>query len=282
MKISDFKKSKEEEKIYKGKGDIICKICSSTFARNSVLKEHVAKIHNDDRTIFRCGCKKLYFKEKYDKHIKVYHSNNTKHFKCEKCEKLFRFPFELNLHLQVHNPKNLECGMCHKMFHRKLLLQQHIRHKHTKREKEYNCQKCPKSFYVPISLKNHMVRHTDDPKPFKCQECEKSFSTNKNLELHMVNHSDDNKPFKCEICPAEYSRKGSLREHMYSHTDDPRPFKCKICDIGFTKSGNLYHHAKKKHNTEYIEIVKKGMEAPKLTSPIPEKIQKDFRKSKNN
>lgn len=94
---------------------------------------------------------------------------------CDTCHKEFRGKSDLTRHKFVHtNEKPYKCETCNKCYRQEINLKNHIISAH-KREREFACSQCPKSFALKERLRLHMRLHTGE-KPYACQQCDKRFA----------------------------------------------------------------------------------------------------------
>lgn len=143
--------------------------------------------------------------------------------------------------------KNLEfqCPECPKSFDKKINLMHHKRaHK-----PRVECQICNK-YIRHQNLKNHQKRH-DAVSRFKCDFCSTGFYVKQEMVEHMWNHRSDKK-FKCPQCSQGFNFGSSFKRHLLSHSTDPRPFKCDLCPKSFISKLGLQGHI--------ISIHKEGSE----------------------
>lgn len=140
------------------KHDNRCQICSDIFIDGSLLLQHIAS-HNSS-TI------------KNEQEIES--NDNKQTYPCEKCEKIYKNPRSLALHMKKH-----------------------------KREEPvtYTCDVCQKEFVSKALVKRHMKLHVQD-RPFKCTSCSRSYSRSDQLNVHLRTHAE----LKPNVCP--YCNKG--------------------------------------------------------------------------
>ncbi|MDP0561842.1 MAG: C2H2-type zinc finger protein [Candidatus Endonucleobacter sp. (ex Gigantidas childressi)] len=131
-------------------------------------------------------------------------------YACEKCNKEFRFRWNLHEHERLHTGvKPFACKVCEKVFPSKSNLASHMIH-HAE-ERPFGCTYCGKDFKRRWGLTEHTKTHTGE-KSFICQHCSKRFRSQSNLTVHLRTH-DDEKPFVCDQCNKAFRHKSSLTAH---------------------------------------------------------------------
>ena len=107
--------------------------------------------------------------------------------------------------------QHLDCELCGKTFQSLKKLKRHEDQVHYG-EKKYKCDKCMKSFFTGLKLKDHKRSHTGSGS-FECEVCQKCFPSNSSLFRHSRVHLEE-KPFKCDDCEKGFNQKGNLKSHI--------------------------------------------------------------------
>ena len=171
---------------------IPCPKCDKAFNRKSILKEHLASIHD----VGEPGP-----------------SSGPSSVECHHCKKKFCNSRNRWRHNgDVHSKVKLECPECSREFGREENVGRHIAEVHEK-AKEFSCPICSLSFARLEKLDRHVSDVHKEIKPISCCECSSTFSRKENMIRH---HSDVHKKEKNWVCDCveRYSRWENLQRHM--------------------------------------------------------------------
>ncbi|GAB0091252.1 hypothetical protein DMENIID0001_060700 [Sergentomyia squamirostris] len=167
-----------------------------------------------------------------------------KKFTCDQCDRLYPSRNSLNAHRWYSHklrPPVLPCKRCGKSFQDRKEKDGH--------ECFRQCEYCGKK----ISGKHfamHVLRHTNKEKNYECDLCPKKYSTPTDLSKHkLVTH------VKCETTVCSICGKMVKEAHIYLHKrthlpkkDTPKQsFSCGVCGKIYSNKPNLKNHVEKIH-----------------------------------
>lgn len=192
---------------------------------------------------------------KLQKHLLRIHSDEFKKHKCHICDKKYRAPGALEVHLRAHaGIKPFECNECDKRCSSKTLLRIHLRRVHSGR-KPFQCWHCGEPFTDNCYLKYHIqVKHTADRgKSLQCDKCEKTFVAAHRLKIHYRSHTGE-RPYPCKLCEKAFTCVELLNVHMTNKHINARKFKCSQCPRAFNVKGKLKDHEKTVHKPKVVKL----------------------------
>ncbi|XP_068223122.1 uncharacterized protein [Palaemon carinicauda] len=226
--------------------DLMCRVCQKDFGKNiKVYKVHMKEHGINETELFACCfCTKMFSKWKhYTQHLRTHVKNHR--FSCRLCTASYSRYAKLQRHMLSHGqetPKNFECEKCSKSFTTKYYLNSHLS---SHSEKKFKCDTCGFLCSNLYNLDVHKKSHLSD-KPFKCKICEKTFLRKDFLKNH-IDNIHENKKLTCEICGKLFSRKDVLKRHIAVHNNEKH--ECEICGKKFTRKDILLTHLKSHKST---------------------------------
>lgn len=146
---------------------------------------------------------------------------------------------------------NYNCSICPRTFNYRKSLRAHLA-SHKKYKRDFNCEMCPKSFVVQRSLKKHLLVAHNKP-TFTCRRCGDQFDTNDELDEHLKSHAKQTS-FLCSACGKHFKSNNALKGHIMSIHTNEQPFKCKQCGKGFSWKNSLELHLRR-HSGKLICVM---------------------------
>ena len=283
---------------------IKCEVCSKDFYTRRLLVKHL-KSHSNDRPHTCEECGKNYKHKHHMMHHRTYLCKKTKDetipepeqaredsnsnadeqqksaklpqknrdsnavLKCQCCNKVFRYPHQLERHENTHSTEKRYKCECGKAFKQKYEVSRHRAKYHetgtaeTSKKRHRNlvkCEVCSKD--IPKSnLASHMKCHSFE-QPFKCDGCDKSYKHKHHMKHHQMNScwktimgtiNTNEWPFKCDKCDLHFGKSSSLRTHRYEvhgivpwrtkkHENSNEILKCRDCKKIFQSPNQLKRH----------------------------------------
>ena len=101
------------------------------------------------------------------------------------------------------------------------------------------CTYCGAVHKTTLGLSDHIKRVHERTETFQCDQCPKLFYLKKDLVYHMKD-SHPTEWFQCPKCVLKFSGRNRLRDHMKSH-EEPR-YQCRFCPKKLRKHWNLVNH----------------------------------------
>ncbi|XP_015240904.1 PREDICTED: zinc finger protein 91-like [Cyprinodon variegatus] len=167
--------------------------------------------------------------------------DDLKHcFRCDECDKAFKYKSTLDSHKQTHNP--LYCEVCMKLVRDSEALAMH-KESHT----PFQCNRCEQNFPVFKALHKHYIDEHNPTEPFTCQHCQTTFSSLKRFIRHEWKHTGY-QPFQCIHCSKRFRSYSDLVEHQKKHTK-AYPYLCWECGKKFRHGVTLTRHVERVHHT---------------------------------
>lgn len=166
---------------------------------------------------------------------------DVKHcFRCDECDKAFKYKSTLDSHKQTHNP--LYCEVCMKLVRDTEALAMH-KESHT----PFQCNQCEENFPVFKALHKHYIDVHNPTEPFTCPHCQTTFASLKRFIRHEWKHTGY-QPFQCTNCTKRFRSYSDLVEHQKKHTK-AYPFLCWECGKKFRHGVTLTRHVERVHHS---------------------------------
>lgn len=166
---------------------------------------------------------------------------DVKHcFRCDECDKAFKYKSTLDSHKQTHNP--LYCEVCMKLVRDSEALAMH-KESHT----PFQCNHCEENFPVFKALHKHYIDVHNPTEPFTCPHCQTTFASLKRFIRHEWKHTGY-QPFQCPHCSKRFRSYSDLVEHQKKHTK-AYPFLCWECGKKFRHGVTLTRHVERVHHS---------------------------------
>lgn len=217
-----------------------CELCNEFFADHRLLLLHM-EVHYQ---IYVCDtCDKLFVKKrKLKKHMKNHEESKSP---CSICHKFIK-PSYMSVHMKNHTEGfYFKCSHCTEKFPTYIMRLKHMNTVHKVDIYKYHCQVCPKKFYAPKNLNDHVDRCHLKKLNVACDVCGLKFFNKTDLNRHLRVHSDEKK-HECHICNKKYKRMSHLKEHIAIH--NAVKFRCPYCDTEYAYKSYLIRHVKIKHS----------------------------------
>lgn len=203
-------------------GPFYCPHCSAEFKCKQTFRFHMRNICYNEQQVDP------------DRPVDVKHC-----FRCDECDKAFKYKSTLDSHKQTHNP--LYCEVCMKLVRDTEALEMH-RESHT----PFQCNQCEANFPVFKALHKHYIDVHNPTEPFTCTHCQTTFGSLKRFIRHEWKHTGY-QPFQCSTCAKRFRSYSDLVEHHKKHTK-AYPFLCWECGKKFRHGVTLTRHVERVHH----------------------------------
>ena len=157
-----------------------CDDCCKSYSGKRSLHLHITRVHNKKKLKSCDVCAKCFFDSSDLNKHKMTHTGEQP-FSCNYCDRSFSMKRNMKKHKRtMHNI----CETCGEAFQNQDDLKEHTKIEHGP-NKLFNCDICPKTFFVNAHFKNHKIKHNGG-KPFACDLCYEMFSSKRTLLRHEI------------------------------------------------------------------------------------------------
>ena len=241
-----------------------CEVCGSKFVRETDLKRHFTKFHGEGKVAqYSCDkCDEIFYTPSG---LVVHTRREHRRFHCDLCGKKFATKFNFDNHLKLKNP----CEFCDVETCTKVRMDAHMKSAHSnqvhfKKEGNYECEVCSKSYSNENALLYHKkVKHEVSSTKTPCYLCGKQFSSEKSMQRHSLIVHVESDVSKDIVCESKFSRKDALARHekeqhgskvkfdYVEHVEDMESLssvKCELCAKTFRRKSDLKRHTGSIHS----------------------------------
>ncbi|CAH2100619.1 unnamed protein product [Euphydryas editha] len=233
-----------------------CELCFKSYGRLKTLKEHIRRLHPEDRD-FKC-IRTIKIERRTAPHVelKIVRNHKERHLSESKKNQQNLKLILLNSNANpIRNKDSLGygCAFCHEQFPEPTNLKKHFLDEH-------NSDRLIK--YMSGKLFDHVVKL--DITYLNCALCNRDISKLEDLMSHLksehgkeiftdikssiVPFKFDTPELRCAVCSAEYLNFKLLQEHMNSHFGN---HICPICGGGYMTERLLGTHIRRHKNGEF-------------------------------
>ena len=193
-----------------------CSTCSKTFRTLDQLNLH-EKRHKKQKL----KCDSCDIVCKYPSDLKIHERTHTGEnpYQCHICDKWFRFHSSWRKHQLSHVENSFNCKICGKTFKSKdgkSIHERNHKDKSNVKEKIFQCTNCGKRYDTKYKLINHEIIHSGE-KNFICELCDKSFFLPIHLKNHIQRTHGTEKTFQCKSCGKKFKTLEYCEKHERNH-----------------------------------------------------------------
>lgn len=239
----------------------VCEKCSISFDSARILKRHLVSVHEIQNDVKPRICnnkrkpREVQMKRRIQKLKERFKKNPML---CQICGYISRSSGGARYHSLTHGEKAYKCDLCPKKFYTPSHLKNHLVYKHERQttRAKHLCSICGEYRNSSTALLYHMKLHTNDAKKYSCPICNIRFLMKSGLQTHIRRHLGDRR-FPCNICDKSFFSGNERKKHIMVHTGE-RPYKCKYCEKRFGSTFNQKIHMMTHNGPHLCKICLKG------------------------
>ena len=234
-----------------------CSHCDFFFEKESNLKRHIRKVHEQKREHFCSECDGSFLDIRLLKaHIATVHEGKN-HHKCKICNITLSTEVILKRHIKTVHEKVRphKCPKCDYAASIKAHIKKHLFRIHNVSledihsilfEKEnIKCCYCDNNFSMEVDYQTHVKLVHEGMKPYKCTLCDLSFNMKAHRKTHLERIHEKKKSYLCDDCGYGALNRSELKRHVDTIHKGLKPHICSICGVGFGIKNDLKTHIKR-------------------------------------
>ena len=189
-----------------------------------------------------------------------------KPFKCDSCDKSFKFPSRLKYHIMIHEGKGFSCELCGKTYSTYENLKKHMKITHDVGElapekRILKCDKCQIDFQSAVTMDEHFKTQCQDnitkqTIEFECKFCSAKWISHHSLELHIM-EVHGKRLFSCDQCSYVSDIRATVESHHDALHKNLKRHICHHCGQAYNENRLLKKHLFKKHNEGSPSVIAK-------------------------
>ena len=177
---------------------------------------------------------------------------NVKSGLCKICNRKFA---KLKQHIKSRHSQREKktCTVCNMKFAQKKCLKQHFETQHTGKEKK-KCNICKFESHRKSALNQHIER-VHQGKMLNCKDCSFQAKTRDNMKYHMKSFHDGVTTMKCDECEYECEYKINCTTKMLLHKETMHgqtTYNCDKCDYESKSKQHFMRHKRHSHSRPKI------------------------------
>ncbi|CAH0599035.1 unnamed protein product [Chrysodeixis includens] len=210
--------------------DVACELCGEKCKNRNTLAQHYLKVHNEkyegapEQTCPQC-MRVCATRVILKRHMKRMHSDRTKKYQCDHCQRLYLTKAEVRSHIAWSHLAGAARGghacACGRVFRSPSLLRDHRARAHAPvpPPRTHACDICNKAFANKQVMNRHRKGHSNEMYP--CNECGLLFKTQPYVKVHyQIKHLNMT---RAEIKEQRKRNKNTIPQNNIHKSVSPEP-----------------------------------------------------------